>query len=233
MMLAFTGLALALGGAFSTSATVGLPAVIGTWAGLVADLALVAASGYSAYSSNKAMAEQAKSQAEIQKMQAAAYGQQAADLERQAADKRAEAGVAQIQSEQEAERRSRIMASDIGSAYANAAANGLLVDGDSNDTFANVLKSTVGEAQRDISTVKDNARISMWERGREAQSLISSANTARTSGVMSLMGAQASLDQARNYKRAAWLGAATGGFASASSALSSAFGGASYAARKG
>ena len=231
MMLAFTGLALALGGSFASTASLG--AMVGLGAGLVADLALVAASGYSAYSSNKAMAEQSKAQAEIQKMQAEAYGQQAMDLERQAADKRAEAGVAQIQGEQEAERRSRIMASDIGSAYANAAANGLLVDSGSNDTFANVLKSTVGEAQRDISTVKDNARISMWERGREAQSLISSAGTARTSGVMSLMGAQASLDQAKNYKRAAWLGAATGGFASASSALSSAFGGASYAARKG
>ena len=222
MILAFTGLALA--------AEAG-----GYWlaAAIVADVAIVAASSYSAYSSAQMQKENAKAQAEIQRRQAEAYEMQAKDLERQSQIEQEKGALAQLQAEQEAEQRSRVLASDIGSLYANAAGNGLLVDAGSNDTFAHVLTSTVGEAQRDISTIKDNARISIWEHDSNAKSLLVSAKTSRISRDTSLIGAAVSKKNARSYNTASYLGAATAGISSAAGAISSGFQGAEYANRYG
>lgn len=126
------------------------------------------------------------------------------------------------------------MAADIGSTYANFAGNGLLVDvGSRDDTFGNVLSTTVAEAQRDISTIRDNGRMSVWEQQSNARSLMTSAETSRISGASSLLGAAASRKNAKYYNRASYLGAATAGISSAASALSSGFQGASYAKRNG
>ena len=219
MMFAFTGLALALG---ATS-------YFAIGAAVVADAALVAASAYSAYSAAQMSRANAKTAEKQQKLQAEAYNMQARDLERQAAAEQQKAGIAQIQSEQEAEKRSRIMANDIGSAYANYAGNGLLVDGGSDDTLGHVLTTTVAEAEQDISTIRDNGKMSVWDYKSNAQSLLVSGQTAKISGVSSLIGAASSRKNAKYYNQASYIGAATGGISAASSAVSTGFAGASYA----
>ena len=219
ILFAFTGLALALGA--SSYFAIG--------AAIVADAALVAASAYSAYSSAQMSRANAKTAAQQQKLQAAANDMQARDLERQAAAEQQKAGIAQMQAEQEAEKRSRIMANDIGSAYANYAGNGLLVDGGDGDTFGRVLTTTVAEAEQDISTIRDNGKMSVWDYKSNAQSLLVSGQTAKISGVSSLIGAAASKKNAKYYNQASYLGAATGGISAAASAVSTGFAGASYA----
>lgn len=157
---------------------------------------------YSSYEQGKQAERQAKSEAEIQMMQAQAHNLQAADLERQAQNENAKAGIAQIQAEQEAERRSRLLAADIGSAYANFAGNGLLVDGGKNDTFGSILTTTAAEASRDISTIRDNGRMNVWEHQSNARSLMTSAQTSRMSAEASLLGAKSSLKSGKYARRA-------------------------------
>lgn len=157
---------------------------------------------YSAYQQGKEGERRAKSEAEIQMKQAQAYNLQAADLERQARHEEAKAGIAQIQAEQEAERRSRLLAADIGSAYANFAGNGLMVDGGSGDTVGSVLTTTAAEAARDISTIRDNGRMNVWEHQSNAKSLMTSAETNRISAQSSLIGAKSTLKSGKYARRA-------------------------------
>ena len=222
MILAFTGLALAGGAAWG-------------WivAAVVADAAIVAASSYSAYAGAQAQRDAAKAQARQEQIAAEQYKLQAQELERQSQIEQEKAGIAQIQAEQEAERRSRILAADIGSTYANAAGNGLLVDANSTDTFANVLKTQAYEAAEDIATIRDNGRINVWEHQTNAKSLLVSAKTGMLSSQSSLIGAAAAKKNAKYYNTASYLGATTAGIATASSAVSSGIAGASYAKRNG
>lgn len=155
---------------------------------------------YSSYEQGKEAERQAKAQAEIQRLQAQqqqmeseAYALQAADSERLANLEKQKAGIAQIQAEQEAEKRSRLLAADIGSAYANFAGNGLLVDGGKNDTFGSILTTTAAEAARDISTIKDNGRMNVWEHLSNVPSLMTTAATQRLSSESSAIGAKTSL----------------------------------------
>lgn len=157
---------------------------------------------YGAYQQGKEGERQAKEQAKIQMMQAQAQNLQAADLERQARNENAKAGIAQIQAEQEAEKRSRLLASEIGSAYANFAGNGLLVDGGASDTVGSVLSTTVSEASRDISTIRDNGRMNVWEHQQNAKSLMTSAETSRISAQSSLIGAKSTLKSGKYARRA-------------------------------
>ena len=212
---------------------------------IISDAALVAASAYSAYSSAqmqranaKASAQQQKLAAEQSRLQAEAQHAAAADLDRQADAENRKAGIAQMQAEMEAEKRSRTLAADVGSVYANFAGNGLMVDG-AGGTFGNVLTTTAAEAARDISTIRDNGRMSVWEHQSNAQSLLVSANTQRISAQSSLLGEKASLigaaqsrKNAKYYNTASYLGAATGGISAATSAVSTGFAGASYAKQK-
>ena len=233
-MFAFTGLALALGG--SLASVVGVAAV-------TADVAMVGLAAYSAYAEGRAKQDSAKAESDMQRMQAEQYRMQAeaqslaaADSARLADVEGQKAGIAQMQAEQEAEKRSRMLASDIGSVYANYAGNGLLVDAGGNDTFANVLKTTVAEAQRDVSTIRDNGRMSVWEHQSNARSLMTTAQTQSLSAESSLVGAQSSLIGAQSslrnskyYGRAKWLNAVSAGVNAAGSAVSSGLSGASYA----
>lgn len=114
-------------------------------AGITAAALATAAGGYMTYQNNKEAASIANAQGQAQ---AKIYAKQAE--------------VAQQQGEKEAERRSKILAQDIGSAYSNYAANGLLVDGTSGGTLGDVLKTTRQEANDDISTINENTANNVW-----------------------------------------------------------------------
>ena len=142
----------------------------GITAAVVADVAVVAGTAMSIASSyqqadaaEQSARVQAQAQSQLYQAQAESYAQQANENRMLAKVENEKAGIAQVQGEQEAEMRSRALASEIGGIYAGYAGNGLLVDGNEDDTFANVLKSSVGEAQRDITTINDNTAISVWD----------------------------------------------------------------------
>ena len=220
--LAFTGLALA---AEASAAWI--------YAAVAADVAIVAASSYSAYAGAQAQRNSAKAEAAMARTQAEAQRLAAEDADRRAKEEMAKAGIAQLQSEQEAERRSRTLAADIGATYANFAANGLLVDGTNDGTFGHVLTNQVKEAQQDISTIRDNGRLSVWEHESQARSLLTTGKTSRLSQQYSLIGAASAQKNAKYYNTASYLGASTAGIASASSAVSSGMAGASYSKKYG
>ena len=134
-------------------------------------VATIAGAGYSAYSQH----QQGKAANTAAKAAAA-------ESERQAQLENERAVIAQIQGEQEAERRSRQLAADIGSTYANYAGNGLLVDGAGKDTLGSVLKTQVAEGQADISTIRDNTALNVWTHQSNAASLLASAANQRISG---------------------------------------------------
>ena len=99
-------------------------------AAVVADAAIIGGTAYSAYSSYEqgvAAEQAAKAQAEQYKAQAAILEQQAKENERQASYENTRAGIAQLQGEQEAAAKMRQRAAQIGSTYATAAGNGILV----------------------------------------------------------------------------------------------------------
>lgn len=110
-----------------------------------------AVGGTMAYTNGKRAAKATKRAAE----------EQAAELRKQRDYENERAAIAQLQGEQEAEKRSRALAADIGSLYANAAGNGLLVDG-AGGTVGDVLRTTVTEGQADISTIRDNTAMNVW-----------------------------------------------------------------------
>ena len=185
-----TGLITAIGGlGASTLGTVGVTAAadsalaltVGglTTAGALAGAGLSAYEGVSGYQQGRAQASQLRSAAAAAKSEADA---QAAEKERQARLEDARAGIAQIAGEQEAERRSRILANDIGSMYANFAGNGLALDGTAKDTIGAALRTQVGEAQSDISTIRDNAAMTVWTHQANAGSYRASAANARIAG---------------------------------------------------
>lgn len=134
---------------------------------LFAAIVATAAGGtYSAYSSHqqgKAQQTQAKAEAE--------------EMNRQAKLSEERAAIAQLQGEQEAEKRSRALAADIGSTYANWAGNGLLVDGAGNtkDSLTAVVNTQTAEAQADISNIRDNTAINIWEHQSNAEAYRASA----------------------------------------------------------
>ena len=159
----------------------------GTAAAVVADVAIVAGTALRISASYKqaAAAEdsaraQAQAAAQQHQAQADSYAQQAEESRMLAKVENERAGVAQLQGEQEAETRSRALASEIGGIYAGYAGNGLLVDGREGDTFANVLKSSVGEAQHDIAVIRDNAAISVWDHQMNRRAYLANASILST-----------------------------------------------------
>lgn len=148
-------------------------------AGALASAGLSAYEGISSYRQGKAQSSQLRAAAAAAQSEADA---QALEKERQARLEAQRAGIAQIQGEQEAERRSRILAQDIGSMYANYAGNGLLVDGTAKDTLGAALRTQVSEAESDISTIRDNAAMNVWTHQANAASLSASAANTRIAG---------------------------------------------------
>jgi hypothetical protein len=103
---------------------------------------------------------------------------QANEAVKQAKLEQERANITQIQGEQEAERRMRAYSQEIGSVYANAAGNGLLIDsGSTGDMLGKVLDTSATFAAQDVSTIRDNTALSIWtHRANEGQLLRSAAN---------------------------------------------------------
>lgn len=171
----------------TVAAIAGGAAMWATIGAAVADAAVIAGTALSISASYKqadASADAARAQA---KAQAEMYAQQSAEYERLADVENEKAGIAQVQGELEAETRSRALASEVGGIYAAYAGNGLLVDADDpNDTFANVLKSSVGEAQYDIATINDNTAISVWDHQQNRRAYLANASIYSNAAVNTL-----------------------------------------------
>lgn len=167
----------------------------------VASLVIAAAgatySAVSSYQQGKAqqreMEAQAEAQAELLRRQAAAQEAQAQEYERQAEVEEERAGVEQLKGQVEAERRSRLFAAEVGSTYANAAGNGLLVDGSDTSTFANILKSQNAEAQYDIGIIRANTAMDVWTRSESARSFLFAADQTRRGASDSLFSSNEAL----------------------------------------
>lgn len=162
---------------------------------------------YANYRQGKEAQRQANAQAELAARQAEAQQAQAAEYERQAKIESQKAGIEQLQGEQEAERIMRQRAQDIGSAYANAAGNGILVSGSETDTFANILKSQIQESQADIDTIRANTAMNVWSREESSRSLLFSAEQSRRAASDSLFTAEEYRRQGKSAKKAGTLSA--------------------------
>ncbi|MCQ2299975.1 MAG: hypothetical protein MJZ81_07630 [Bacteroidales bacterium] len=105
-----------------------------------------------------------------------------------AANEEAAAGIEQQRGMLEAEKRARLLASDVGSTYANFAGNGLAVDGGSSsgDTLSDILRTTTSESAADISTINDNARLNAWSHLQNAANLRAEAKAMQKGGDASL-----------------------------------------------
>ena len=105
--------------------------------------------------------------------------------------------------------RSRALASEVGSIYAGYAGNGLLVDGrDPNDTFANVLKSSAAEAQHDITTIRDNTAVSVWDHKMNQRAYLANASILSTAAANARVSAQNALAVGESQAAAASAGLA-------------------------
>ena len=200
----------------TVAALIGGASLWATIGAVVVDAAVIAGTALSitsSYQQADAAADSARAQAQAQKQlyeaQAEMYAQQAAENERLAEVENAKAGIAQVQGEQEAEARSRALASEIGSLYAGYAGNGLLVDGGEDDTFANVLKSSVGEAQQDISTINDNTAISVWDHQMNRRAYLANAAIYSTASSNSYVSAANALMVGESQAAAAKAGLTT------------------------
>lgn len=122
----------------------------------------------------------AYSQIQQGKAQDKAAQAQAQQLANQAANERAKAAVAQIQGEQESERRYLQLSQDIGSMYANFAGNGLEIS--NSGTVGKALNTSVTEAGRDVKTIEDNTRMNVWGYLSNATQYENQAGLARFQG---------------------------------------------------
>jgi len=197
----------------TVAALVGGAAIWATAAAVVADVAIVAGTALSiaasfeqADAAEDAARAQAAAQEQLYKAQAEQYAQQAAENERLAEVENEKSGIAQVQGEQEAEARSRALSAEIGGLYAGYAGNGLLVDGNENDTFANVLKSSVGEAQHDIATINDNTAVSVWDHQMNRRAYLANAAILQTASQNSLVSAANALNVGESQANAAQAG---------------------------
>lgn len=207
-LFAFTGAALA-GYGFASLMTAALVDTMIVGIGLTA---------YSTYQQGVAQKEANKANAEIAANQARAQELQAQEYERKAALEKEQAGLVQLQGEQEAAKRARQRAIEVGSTYATAAGNGLLVSGSDSDTFANVLKSQEIEARADINTIKANTAMEVWSREEEARSYLFGADQARYGVSNSLISSSNYRSQAKSAYNNGMLSAAGGALSSLGSA---------------
>ena len=183
---------------------------------VVVDAAVIAGTALSITSSYQqadaaadAARAQAQAQSQLYEAQAQAYAQQAAENRMLAKVENEKAGIAQLQGEREAETRSRALASEIGGIYAGFAGNGLLVDGSEEDTFANVLKSSVGEAQSDITTIKDNTAISVWDHQMNRRAYLANASILDTASKNAMISSYNALNVGETQAAAAKAGLTT------------------------
>ena len=157
--------------------------------------------GQEAKKAANAQAKLAESQAAQQEAQAKEY-ERAAELENQ------KAGIEQMKGEQEAAEKMRQRAAAIGSAYAEAAGNGILVDGtSSDDTFGNILKTRTIEDTADLNTIRANTAMNVWSREEDARSYLFAAGQQRQAAQDSLFSASEYRRQGKSAARAGTLSA--------------------------
>lgn len=143
-----------------------------TAAAVAVDVAIVAAGTMSAVSQYQQGKEQQR-QADFQAQEA----QKQAKLEQERAN------IAQIQGEREASRRMLALSQEVGSVYANAAGNGILVDSASaGDTLGKALTTSVKSAAEDVSTIRDNTALSVWTHTENKNQLLRSSDNYRKTG---------------------------------------------------
>ena len=94
------------------------------------------------------------------------------------------------------EKRSRLLAQEIGEQYAQFAGNGFDVAASPTDTFGAIIKSSVTEGQADISTILENANMNKWSFEEEKR-------THRRSTASDLASANASVFKAKSYSESA------------------------------
>ena len=200
----------------TVAAVIGGASLWMTLGAIVVDAAVIAGTALSISSSSQqsdAAADAARAQAQAASQQyqaqAEAYAQQAAENRMLAKVENEKAGIAQLQGEREAETRSRALASEIGGIYAGFAGNGLLVDGSEEDTFANVLKSSVGEAQHDISTIRDNTAISVWDHQMNRRAYLANASILDTASRNAMISSYDALNVGETQAAAAKAGLTT------------------------
>ncbi len=192
----------------------------------IASMAATAVGGiYGAYAQNEAAKEQAELAKRQAEAQAAALQRQAEEHVRQTASKNLEAAnyqkqageelraaavedqkaiIEQQKGEREAARRSMLLAQEIGSQYANYAANGFLVDsGSGTDTFASILKSTATEGAADISAIQEESEMNRWSFEERARALRVGAGNTLASANASKMQAENLMFSAQNAREAA------------------------------
>ena len=161
--------------------TVAAIAAAGSWAALsataataagVVDAAIIVGGALSAYSQYQQGKEQ-KRQANFQ----------ANEARKQAQLEQERANIAQIQGEQEATRRMRAYSQEVGSVYANAAGNGILIDsGSAGDTLGRILDTSASFAAQDVSTIRDNTALTIWTHEANEGQLLRSAENYRKQG---------------------------------------------------
>lgn len=149
--------------------------------GIVGSLVGGGLSAYGSYQQGRAANDQAKAEAN-QALQQAKMEQSRGEM-------------AQLQGELERNARSRQLAADIGSAYANYAGNGLLVDGGSKDTLGSILTTQVSEASRDLSIMRENTAMDVWGHQANAVQFRNTAaarraygKNAKRAGILSAIG---------------------------------------------
>jgi hypothetical protein len=184
---------------------------------------------YAAYSEGKENAENTKMQGELNaqaiernaaaeaeqmRAQAAAYDRKstqdlieannqvfkAREELRQGDIAQEKANIEQLKGEREAAKRSRMLAQEIGSQYAQYAANGFAVDANPTDTFGAILNTTATEGQADINTILDNAKLNQWtleEEKRTQQRNAAQSLTGANYGVFRSQSDAASASDAR------------------------------------
>ena len=139
------------------------------WVAVGAMVVGAAVQGYASYEQGK----EARRQAEFQ----AGEARKQADLEQERAN------IAQLQGEQEAEKRMRAYTQEVGSIYADAAGNGMLIDSRSaGDTLGKILDTSATFAAQDVSTIKDNTKLSIWTSMENKNQLLRSTENYRISG---------------------------------------------------
>jgi hypothetical protein len=139
----------------------------------VTSLVATAASGglqaYASYQEGKELQRQAEFQAE--------------EARKQAKLEQDRANIAQLQGEQETARRMRAYSQEVGSVYANAAGNGILIDsGSAGDTLGKALDTSAISAAEDVSTIRDNTALTIWTHQANKSQLLRSAENYKKQG---------------------------------------------------
>lgn len=174
-----------------------------------------------AYTAGIAQGDNLMRQAAGANMATGQYVNQAAEELRQSAIDQAMAANEQIKGEREAAARSKELAEDVGSAYAQFAANGFLVDGGAGDTFSAILDTMVAEGQTDVSTIVESAAMNEWSLDEAARAKRTAAGNTLGAANNAAISAEAALAGARDAYNAAAVSLANG-YAAARNARKSA-----------